>query len=143
MPGPMPKRSSERTRRNKENEAGLTLKKGVAQGIARWPLPDTSWHSAVVRMYESFSQSGMAAFFEQTDVEMCWIACEGLQAWYDGGKRSANQFEFVMGQFAKLGATEGERRRMRIELDSEAEQQTAEEAEVASIQAFKAKRNVG
>lgn len=139
MPGPMPKRSSERTRRNVENDAGITLKKGEARGVTEWPEPAVEWHDAVKRMYRSFSESGMAGFFEQTDVEMCWIACEGLQAWYVGGKRSANQFEFVTGLLSKLGATEGERRRMRIELEQQEQTQTEEEATIASIAAFKAK----
>lgn len=133
MPGPIPKRDSERTRRNKTNEAGLATKRGLARGVSEWPEPSAGWVGPVVRMYESYKTSGMSEFFEDTDVNMVWIACEGLQAWYDGGCKSANQFQFVTNLLGSLGASEAERRRMRIELDLEREEMTEEESTVASI----------
>lgn len=141
MPGPVPRRSSERTRRNKENEAGLELKKGTARGVSQWPDPNPNWLPPVEAIYMSFRNSGMADFFEDTDVMMVWLACEGVQAWYDGGKRSANQFDFIMSNLAKLGASEAERRRMRIELEQQQETISEEEATVTELAAFK-QRNV-
>ena len=84
----------------------------------------------------------MAAFFEQTDVSMVWVACEGLQAWYAGGKRSANQFEFVTGLLAKLGGSEAERRRMRIELANLDSEVSEEEAAVVRIADFQSKNEM-
>lgn len=131
------KRDSQRTRRNKEE---VETKRGQALGIQEWPEPSVGWVPAVVRMYRSFEQSGMAAFFEQTDVELVWIACEGLQAWYDKGCSSANQFEFVMGQLKSLGGSEAERRRMRIELENLSGAQTQEETELAYIDNYRARK---
>lgn len=143
MPGPVPKRSDRRTRRNKENAAGLSVKRGVAVGVVEWYPPDEGWVEPVRRMYESFRQSGMAAFFEQSDLSLIWVACEGLQAWYDGGKKSAAQFDFVTGLLRQLGANEGERRRMQIELENQLEEVTEEDSAVASIAAYKSRRGVG
>lgn len=133
MPGPIPKRDSERTRRNKTNEAGLTTKRGIAYPVGEWPEPSPHWVPPVVRMYESFQTSGMVEFFQDTDVSLVWVACEGLQAWYEGGRRSANQFQFVTSLLGSLGASEGERRRMRIELELEQETDTEESAALAAI----------
>ena len=147
MPGPIGKRDNERTRRIKNNEAGLTTKRGLARGVQRWEKPSPGWVTPVKKMYLSFRDSGMAQFFEQSDVQMVWFACEGMQAWYDGGCRSANQFQFVSNLLGALGATEGERRRMRIELELESEEAAAEEIMVANItkiqSRMKAKAKVG
>lgn len=131
------KRDSQRTRRNKDE---IATKRGQALGVVAWPKPSAGWLPPVVRMYESYQQSGIAAFFEQTDVELVWLACEGLQAWYDGGNRSANQFEFVMGQLKSLGGSEAERRRMRIELENLSGAQTQEETELAYIDKYRARK---
>lgn len=136
MPAPR-KRDSQRTRRNKD---AVETKRGQALGVQSWPPPSPQWVEPVVRMYKSFQQSGMVAFFEQTDVMLVWTACEGLQAWYDGGRRSANQFEFVMGQLKSLGGSEAERRRMRIELGNLEAEETAEEAEIASMGAYRERK---
>ena len=147
MPGPVGKRDNERTRRNKTNEAGLTTKRGIARGVLRWEKPSEGWVDPVKKMYESFRDSGMYQFFEQSDVQMVWFACEGMQAWYDGGCRSANQFQFVSNLLGALGATEGERRRMRIELELENNETSAEDVAVAKItnlqSRMKAKAKVG
>lgn len=142
MPGPIGKRDSERTRRNKTNEAGLVTKRGVARGVTQWPDPEPYWHPAVVRMYKAFQDSGMSDFYEGTDAQMVFLACEGMQAWYDGRKASANQFQFVFNALGSLGASEGERRRMRIELDLEREEQTEESAAVAKMAEFRARRGM-
>jgi hypothetical protein len=115
MPGPMPKRSEERTRRNKQNEAGLELKKGNAHGYKRWPKPDPDWHPRVKEWFTSLGNSGMEAFYEESDITTAKIIADGLDQWYK--KPSALMFDMVLKHMAPLGVTEGERRRMRIELE--------------------------
>lgn len=142
MPGPMPRRSEDRIRRNKTNEAGIALKKGVASGVTLgWPDPPEHWLPPVVHMYRSFQASGMSQFYEDSDVALIYLACDGAQAWYDKDRKSPTYFAEMMSHLGKLGASEGERRRMQIELDSAADVVSEEEATVTSIAGYK-QRNV-
>lgn len=136
MGGPIPKRSDKRTRRNKENSSGIALKKGEARGILYWPEANPEWAEPVQELYNGFRNSGMANFYEQSDVAMALIACDTIDAFYRGGKRNANMIATGLQQAAALGATEAERRRMAIELDL-ADEGAEEEAEVLKIVDFR------
>lgn len=115
-PGPIPKRSTERTRNNKTGEDGLEIKRGVAQPY-EWTDPSFDWEKPIQRYYESFQKSGMAAYFQQTDVEQLWMACEWMNRQWASGRPSAMILQEAMKMTDGLGATEGERRRLKIELD--------------------------
>lgn len=127
MPGPIPKRSEERTRRNRsENEGGVPLSKGVARGGD--PIPaDPDWHPIVHTWYEAIMESGIADYYERSDWATAYIIAEELNAYYlDAarlGKRSSMMLQTLMSAMLSLGVTEGERRRMRIELEKPAEEQ--------------------
>jgi hypothetical protein len=114
MPGPMPKRSDERTRKNKD-ESGLELKKGVARGYKRWPKADPEWHPRAKEVFASLGTSGMEAFYEESDIAYAKLLCDALTDWYAG--KSAMKLQAILGGLANLGMTEGERRKMRIELE--------------------------
>lgn len=122
MPGPIPKRSDERTRRNKpENEGGVPLSKGVARGGA--PIPaNPDWVPIVLQWYEAIADSGIADYYERSDWATAYIIAEELNAYYVaanqvGGKRSSMMLQTLMSAMLSLGVTEGDRRRMRIELE--------------------------
>lgn len=116
--GAVPKRSEHRTRRNKLSGDGIETKRGQGNGIKEWPEPSEDWHPAIVRLFESLRISGMAQFYEQTDVEMAWVSCEGMNRWLSGSRPSGQTFESFYRAFERLGATEAERRRMHIELET-------------------------
>lgn len=129
MPGPMPKRSEARTRRNKpENEGGVPLSKGIAQGGKPYPARG-HWEKLTRDWYRAVVKSGMADYYEQSDWAMVLIIAEELDAYYKeaakpGGKRSAMMLATIFSAMESLGVTEGERRRMRIELDKPKEEET-------------------
>lgn len=114
--GPIPKRASERTRNNKTGEDGLEIVRGVALPY-EWTDPSFDWEQPIQRYYLSFQKSGMAAFFQQTDVEQLWMACEWMNRQWASGRPSAMILQEAMKMTDGLGATEGERRRLKIELD--------------------------
>lgn len=118
--GNIPKRSDQRIRRNKPE--GVQVSKGTARGFSSWPVASSEWDESVVRLYNSFRNSGMVDYYEETDVEMIWQACDQMHH-HRTGKRTAQSFDFLMKHLSLLGATEAERRRMRIELINEQEQQ--------------------
>lgn len=112
----MPERSDLRVRRNKP-EDGIEITKGTAMGFSGWPQPGEDWDDSVVRFYNSFKHSGIVSYYEATDVEMIWQACDELNVHRNEGKRSAMRFDVLMKHLSAFGATEDGRRRMRIELE--------------------------
>lgn len=140
MPGPIPKRSEARTRRNKpENEGGVSLSKGVARGGRPFPAK-THWEKLTKDWYKAVAKSGMADYYEQSDWAMLVIIAEELDAYYKeaakpGGKRSAMMLATIFSAMESLGITEGERRRMRIELEKPAEAE--EPAQLVAIADYK------
>jgi hypothetical protein len=116
MPGPIPKRSEERTRRNKTNESGIAVKKGEATPIS-WPHPAKHWDKSVKDLYQGMKKSGMAQFYQQAEVQWAWLACDELNEYRQRGG-GAMKLQAVLSMFSQgLGITEGDRRRMQIELE--------------------------
>lgn len=120
MPGPMPKRSSERTRRESPSEERMPIKRGMAHSYKKWPPPNKEWSSQVKQLWTSLGESGMEGFLEVSDIAYFRVVCDGLQEWYDSpaGRRSAMKLDIPLKHMASLGITEGERRKMRIELET-------------------------
>lgn len=133
--GPIPKRSEARTRRNKTNEAGIALKKGVALEYSPRPA-DPEWDGAVANLYESLFKSGMAAYYQQTDADYAWLICSEFSEYRKSTRKSAVLFSGLISALSGLGVTEGERRRIQIELDPEVTE-TADDPKVVSMNQWK------
>lgn len=120
MPGPLPKRSDERTRRESASDDKPPMKKGMAHSYKHWPAPNKDWAKPVQQLFSSLGASGMNAFYEESDLAWARLLCDGLQEWYDSpsGRRSAMKLDVPLKHMASLGITEGERRKMRIELET-------------------------
>lgn len=119
MPGPIPLRSDEKGPRHQASESGLELKKGVARGVKKLPNADPAWAPRAKEWFNSLKSSGMVDFYEESDWATAKILCDALTGWYAKlpKDRSAMLLDIILKQMGNLGATEGERRRMRIELD--------------------------
>jgi hypothetical protein len=72
-----------------------------------------------VEWYESLSDSGIAAFYERSDWATAMIVAEELTHYFNTStsRRSAQMLTALFSMMTSLGATEGDRRRMRIELE--------------------------
>lgn len=133
--GPIPKRSEDRIRRNvpgSETAAGIIgVTKGEARGGKPFPCPG-DWHPLAKKWYRSLNQSGIAAYYEQSDWAQALIIGNELSVYLYSGmvtytdsdgeehsyiKRNGQVLTALLNAMASLGATEGERRRMRIELE--------------------------
>jgi len=142
MAGPIPKRDQERTRRNKpENEGGVSLAKGTAYGGDPFPVKD-HWHDMAKEWYESLSDSGIAAFYERSDWATAMIVAEELTHYFNSptSRRSAQMLTALFAMMTSLGATEGDRRRMRIELEKPKE--ATRSASITAIDGYKSKLGV-
>ena len=114
--GPVPKRSSERRRRNKTSEvetvAPLTDK--VEQ-----PPADPKWHPIAIEWYESLASSGQAQFYEPSDWIFAKYVAEAMTRNLKAPKTkfSSVLFASVCSGMSDLLTTEAARRRVRMEIE--------------------------
>lgn len=135
--GPVPKRSSERRRRNKESKptkAKAGKPKAAAKPKAkpdqvavtdaieipgRRPAKKT-WHPIAREWYDSLADSGQAEFFEPSDWSAAFYVAEVMARHLQAKRLSAQLFGSIWMAMGELLTTEGARRRARIELEREA-----------------------
>ncbi|MCA6090956.1 hypothetical protein LE181_02045 [Streptomyces sp. SCA3-4] len=121
--GPVPKRSVERRRRNKD--VTEPVRAASAPGAVEWPEPEPSWHAIARDWYLSLGTSGQSQFYEPSDVATARYVAEAMSRNLDTGRFSAQLFAAVTSAMTELLTTEGARRRVRIELErAPAEQET-------------------
>lgn len=113
MPGPVPKRSEVRRRRNKPE--GVQVSKAPAGDDVMWPDPDPLWNETATRFYLSLNESGQRAYYQASDVAVAVYVADMMNKSMIG-RVSGQLFAAVMSAITELMATEGARRRIRIEL---------------------------
>jgi hypothetical protein len=114
--GPVPKRSSERRRRNAESEVET-----VAPLVEKVPQPpgDPKWHPIALEWYESLATSGQARFYEPSDWIFAKYVAEAMSRNLKarGAKFSSVLFASVCSGMSDLLTTEASRRRVRLEIE--------------------------
>jgi len=80
----------------------------------------------------------MRDYYELSDYEMARVLCDALTTYYD--RPSAMMLATILQGMTSLGVTEGERRRMRIELEDPKELSTP--ASVTAIDTYRAQLGV-
>lgn len=154
MPGPVPKKDAERRRRNKtpESEGSLSaipaevvdLDKAIA-GEVEIPEMDADWHPIAKQMWESQIKSGQVLWMEPSDWAILYTLCESLSRDLkpqvigiseETGKPimatiplKGASLNAYLKAFASLLMTEGDRRRLRIELERQKRLDAAAEGE--------------
>ncbi|WP_405016409.1 hypothetical protein OHV05_04295 [Kitasatospora sp. NBC_00070] len=116
MPGPVPKRSAHRRRRNKDEGPPLvTAQAGHAPPV---PEPNADWHPVAEQWFSSLRESGQAQFYEASDWAVAVYIAEAMSRNLNQGARfSAQLFQSVLSGMTDLLTTEGARRRARVELE--------------------------
>lgn len=122
MPGPPPKRSDQRRRRNKpdENQPTLTVVEGGSpRKTIKAPRVSPSWHPLMKDWFRSLKESGQAVFYEPSDWQTARLLAEVMSQALNSGEpvKASTLGEFNRGA-AALMTTEGERRRLRVELQA-------------------------
>lgn len=112
--GPIPKRDSERRRRNK---AEIPTTKVQAFGEVKIPPADPGWHQLARRFYQALKDSAQIEFWEPSDWQAARLAMELLSRELRSAKASPSMMQVIFSALSGLGVTEGDRRRMRIEID--------------------------
>jgi len=123
---PIPKRSEQRRRRNSEEPDRLTLRAAQAK-----PLPlRRGIHPLARRWYKALTDSGQSHFYEPSDWAVALLLAEAIHDFVDDPK--AAKLNAILHGSSSLMATEGDRRRMRLELTREANADDTEEVAVVT-----------
>lgn len=117
MPGPIPNRESDLARpRERKGGEVVVVTRGESRTVT-WPRPDPEWHKIARDLYLACKKSGQADFYQQSDIALLFSLCDDLSYIKNQGyKRSAEMLKGVYAALGTLLVSEGDRRRVRIEL---------------------------
>lgn len=135
--GPVPKRSDLRAGHPREAQSNGSTTRVAMQGEVLAPelnlphnhnplVPDEP-HPLVVDLYNSARESGQSLFYEPSDWVMLRLTLYELNEYLYSVKKSSTRFEALMGAFSDLMLTEGQRRRLRMEIDRTGDAEKEEE----------------
>lgn len=135
MPGPVPNREADLARsRERKGKDQVPVTKGLSRPTTI-PRADPDWHPIARMLWDSLKKSGQSDFYEQSDWAFAYSLCEDLSLYKkpsvnrDGEeyfKRSGQMLQTIYSAMERLLVTEGDRRRVRIELhDAEPEEDLA------------------
>lgn len=132
--GPVPKRKAElRGHRSRAELEGETVSSAPAGrgGGAKPPAEDPKWHRIAKKIWRAAKTSGMARYYEETDWAVLYSLMDDLSEYKQQARRSSQMLAAILAGLTALGLTEGDRRRMQIELARpDVEETTAGQAEV-------------
>ena len=137
MPGPVPKRSEQRRRRNKDvvEVERVEAQPGVLYG-PELGLPDV--HPLAAEWYESLRRSAQSVYFQPSDWAQAKVWTDLLsRELKKAAKPSAVMIAAWSSAAAELLTTEGARRRLRIEIERGPEVDKDEEAAVAKLDEYR------
>lgn len=133
--GPVPKRNSQRRRRNEESKAETAPALTFAVDA---PPAMKGWHPAAKRWYDSLAESGQAQFFEPSDWQAAQLVAGELSIYLRSKKRSAMMWSHLWAAMTDLLTTEGARRRLKIEIERPAgDDEDAEASDVAKLDDYR------
>lgn len=133
--GPVPNRSEDLARpRSRKGSDEQPVTKGEMKPV-KVPNADRNWHPIAQRLWDSLKTSGQADFYQNSDWAFAFSLCEDLSYYKKAGKRSGQMLQTIYSAFERLLVTEGDRRRVRIELTEPVPEQDS--AAVVAIADYK------
>ncbi len=128
--GPVPKHSEDRKRRNAPASSSPVVESVVIPaGEVVVPEADANWHPIALRLWDSLALSGQSKFYEPSDWALAYSLMDDLTYYKFATKRSGQMLASIYAQMSSLLITEGDRRRIGIELA----RKTSEELESAGV----------
>lgn len=124
----VPKRSQQRRRRN-----AVQVDSGPSAVATRGPDAPEWLTGLPLAWYESLRTSGQSAWYTDSDWTAALVVAKAIKAFEDEPK--AALLAAILSGFNSLAATEGDRRRLRLEL----EQVGGEAGDVAEIDDYRAR----
>ena len=111
------------------------ITRGELRPVTDVPAPDESWHPIAQDFYLSLASSGQADFYQDSDWMYAYAVCDDLSYYKKSGQRSAMMLTAIMSALSNLLVTEGDRRRVRIELT--APEPEGDDAAVLTLASYK------
>jgi hypothetical protein len=136
--GRIPKRSSERRRRNKVPGLETVKVTGRVKIPALPKREDGDWHPLARKLYNSLRTSGQAQYFEPSDWAMALAAAEYTTRVMSFLRVSAEQWRVMWDMWESLLMSEAARRRARIEIEREVAEAESE-GNVTALDDYKRK----
>jgi hypothetical protein len=133
MPGPVPKHSDERMRRNSDI---IPTEKVEVYGEVVMPALDLPFdpHPMVVDFYESLRISAQSKFYEPSDWEYARLAAFIMNNILNSARPSPEMFKALQSAMSNLLVTEGDRRRLRIEIARQPAKPENDESEALIVE---------
>lgn len=114
-PGPIPKRSDERIRRNVPE---VPIDKVTVIGTVKVPeLGMDDPHPLVVDIYQSLAESGQSKYYEPSDWQYARLTLHFADSLLKSSRPSAQLLASVNQMLSNLLLSEGDRRRVRLEVE--------------------------
>ncbi|ATI18706.1 hypothetical protein SEA_DAUDAU_5 [Streptomyces phage Daudau] len=133
--GPVPNRESDLARpRSRKGSDEQETKRGMMKPVVV-PRADPDWHEAAKKLYDSLKKSGQSDFYQQSDWAYAWALMDDFSHYKKSSKRSAQMAQTLYSALGNLLVTEGDRRRVRIELQEPEPETTS--ASVLAIADYK------
>lgn len=132
--GPIRKRDDERVRRNKDDVETETI---TAIGIVETPelgmhsLGCAVTHPVVKMLYDSLKNSAQTRFYEESDWGFARLTMYVLNDMLNSGQISAMKLTALNQMMSNLLLTEGDRRRVRLEIERTGDQKPASVTSIA------------
>ena len=130
--GPVPKRSNQRRRRNKTDVDSAPV--AVRPGEVRGPECPDELSGLARRWYESLRTSGQSEFYADSDWTSALIVARAIERFEE--RPTAHMLTAILSGFGSLAATEGDRRRLRIELERQTVGDEDEDAAVVALDEY-------
>ena len=134
--GPVPKRTESRQRRNVSE---VDVKRADGAEDVSQPAPDPDWHPIATRLWESLGRSGQSRFYEPSDWAVAYSLMDDLSYYKASSKRSGQMLATIMSAMSSLLVTEGDRRRVQIELARPNADDSEENTKVAVMDKWRQK----
>lgn len=122
--GPIPKRDDERKRTN-ERDTPTTKATGASE--VKQPRADGDWHSIAKKLWKAMGESGQTQFYEPSDWAIAYSMMDDLSSYKRRENRSPAMLQVIMSTLSSLLVTEGDRRRVSIELSRPGTGEAAED----------------
>lgn len=116
IPKPESALARPRSRKGKDQQSTLHgVRRPLSSEYLDREAPE-DWHPIARDLWNSIKTSGQIDFMQDTDVVMVWSLCDDLSLYKKAGKRSSMMFSAIHTAMGSLLFTEGDRRRVRMEL---------------------------
>lgn len=122
--GPLPKRKDDLNgHRSRAELAGETVQRapsaraaGNGARVVKVPAASRDWHPIAKRLWKAMQESGQARFYEPSDWAVAYSLMDGLSHYKAQSRQSGQMLQTIMSSLTSLTLTEGDRRRLQIEL---------------------------